>query len=163
MTLTQILQIVSILLTGLLAGLFYGYDCSVTLGLSHLPDEAYLQAFKSINRAILRPYFFLTFMGSALVLPVTAWMIYRTGTSTNFYFMAAAASSYIVGVLLLTLLCNVPLNEMLDKVDVDALSQIDLRTTRHKFEASWNLWHQIRTYVAMLAFLLSILSVIKYE
>ncbi len=54
----QIFQFVSILFTGLIAGLFYGYECSVIKGSKTLHDGAYLQLFQSINRAIQNPHFF---------------------------------------------------------------------------------------------------------
>ena len=56
----QFFQFASILFTGLLAGLFYGYDCSVIKGLGNLQDDVYLQSFQSINKAIQNPYFFIS-------------------------------------------------------------------------------------------------------
>lgn len=38
------------LLCGLLAGLFYGYSCSVNNGLGRLNDPGYLKAMRSINK-----------------------------------------------------------------------------------------------------------------
>ena len=68
LSIVQFFQFNAILLTGLVAGLFYGYDCSVIKGLGNLQDDHYLQLFQSINKEIQNPYFFVSFIGSMLVL-----------------------------------------------------------------------------------------------
>ena len=67
--------------TGLIAGLFYSYSCSVNPGLAKLPDEGYVAAMQSINREILNPVFFATFIGTLLLLPISTWMHFGSGTS----------------------------------------------------------------------------------
>lgn len=62
MTTMQLIQIIAVVLTGLVAGLLYGYACSVTGGLGRLPDADYLSAFQSINKAIQNPWFFISFI-----------------------------------------------------------------------------------------------------
>ena len=161
MTAGILFQILAILLTGLIAGLFYGYDCSVIKGLGNLPDQEYLSAFKSINRAILNPYFFTSFMGSVLVLPIAVWLSYKDGSTTSCYFMAAATIAYVAGVFGVTILGNVPLNNLVERFDISKASQADIQMLRQKFESSWNRLHHIRTYANILAFLLTIISLVK--
>lgn len=161
MTAGILFQIAAILLTGLIAGLFYGYDCSVIKGLGNLPDPEYFSAFKSINRAILNPYFFLSFMGTLLVLPIAAWLSYKDGSTTSCYFLSAATLVYIAGVFGVTMLGNVPLNNLVDRFDITTASQADIQAMRQKFEMSWNRLNHIRTYANILSFLLAILSLVK--
>lgn len=161
MTAAILFQIIAILLTGLIAGLFYGYDCSVIKGLGNLPDREYLSAFKSINRAILNPYFFISFMGSILVLPIAVWLSYKGGGTTSCYLLAAATIIYGVGVFGVTILGNVPLNNLVERFDIQAASQADVQALRQKIEASWNRLHHIRTYANILSFLLAIISLVK--
>ena len=59
------LLVITTLLTGLIAGLFYCWSISVTKGLALLPDREYLLAFQQLNRAILNPLFLTAFMGLA--------------------------------------------------------------------------------------------------
>ena len=161
MTTYTIVQMVAVVLAGLAAGLFYSYDCSVINGLGNLPDREYLSAFQSINRAILNPYFFISFMGSLVLLPIAAWMTYKGGFPVSFYYMLAAAILYAVGVFGITIPGNVPLNDMLDKFDIANASAEAIQVMRQKFEAKWNLLQHLRTYAAILAFILSIISSIK--
>ena len=105
-------------MVGLIAGLLYGYDCSIIKGFRNLTDREYLGAFQSINRAILNPYFFLSFMGSLLVLPVVTWLSYKAATPNSFYLLLAATVVYVIGVFGVTMFGNVPLNNQLDQFDL---------------------------------------------
>jgi uncharacterized membrane protein len=158
MTTYTIIQVAAVVLAGLSAGLFYSYDCSVVKGLGNLPDKEYLSAFQSINRAILNPYFFISFIGSLLLLPVAAWLSYKGGPSVSFYYMLAAAILYATGVFGITIGGNVPLNEMLDRFDIANAPAEAIQAMRQKFEAKWNLLQHVRTYAAIPAFILGILS-----
>lgn len=161
MTTQTVFQILSILLTGLVAGLFYGYDCSIIKGLGNLTDKEYLGAFQSINRAILNPYFFLSFIGSIIVLLISCWLTFKSGNMPTFYFMLAATLVYLLGTFIVTMVANVPLNNQLDKLNLTAEPAEMIRAFREKFETGWNKWHHIRTYASMFAFLLAILSLVK--
>ncbi len=161
MTTQNLILITTVLLTGLLAGLFYGYDCSVINGLGNLSDKEYLNAFQSISKAILNPYFFLSFMGSLVLLPVATWFTYKGASPISFYFLLAATIVYAVGVFGITVFGNVPLNNLLEQFDISLASAEIISAMRKKFEDSWNVLHHIRTYAAMLSFLLSIISLIK--
>lgn len=161
MTTQTVFQILSVLLTGLIAGLFYGYDCSIIKGLGSLTDKEYLGAFQSINRAILNPYFFLSFIGSIIVLLITCWLTFKSGNMTTFYFLLAATLVYLLGTFIVTMAANVPLNNQLDRLNLAAEPAEAISAFREKFETTWNNWHHIRTYASMLAFLLAILSLVK--
>jgi uncharacterized membrane protein len=161
MTAGILFQIVAILLTGLAAGLFYSYDCSVIKGLGNLPDPEYLGALKSINRAILNPYFFISFMGSLLVLPIAVWLSYKGGSTASCYLLVAATIVYAAGVFGVTILGNVPLNNLLERFDITTASHADIQAMRQKFETSWNMFNHIRTSSAILSFLLTIVSLVK--
>ena len=94
----KIVRVVACLATGLITGLFYAYSCSVNNGLGRLSDTEYMRAMQSINRAILNPLFFVSFIGTLLLLPICALFTYKTGgTSTAFYLILAAAVIYVGG------------------------------------------------------------------
>jgi len=161
MTIQTTIQMAAVVLAGLAAGLFYSWDCAIVGGLGNLPDEQYLAAFQSINRVILNPYFFMSFMGSLILLPVAAWITYKTGSTSAFYFMLAAAILYIIGVFGVTVGGNVPLNDMVDKFDITNASSEAIKEMRLKFEANWNSLQHIRAYAAILAFIAAVISLIR--
>lgn len=158
MPLQNLVHLASVLLTGLLAGLFYGYDCSVIKGLSNVDDQSYLSAFQQINKAIQNPYFFISFIGTIIVLPGSAWLYFKTGMTNSFYYTLAAAIIYFGGVIVITAAANIPLNNALDRFNISNGTAEDLQNMRNKFESAWNKWHHIRTYASILTFLLAILA-----
>jgi len=158
-----VFQCSAILLSGLLAGLMYGYDCSVVKGLAKLPDEQYVQAFRSFNTTIQNPYFMLSFMGSLLVLPVATWVSYHQYNSLAFYLLLSASLLYFIGVFGVTIGFNVPLNERLDNFPLLNATTEDISAVRKAFEKPWNKYHTIRTVASIISFLLAILSLVKQK
>ena len=156
----NILVSLSTLLCGMTAGLLYGYDCSVNAGLGSLSDKAYLSAFQSINVAIQNPYFFISFVGSGVVLMATTWLSY-TRTPSVFYLFLAALVVYVIGVWGITAFGNIPLNNALAQFDLKTASETAISEQRKLFENSWNFFHRIRTIVALSTFSLIIISILK--
>ncbi len=161
MGLYQFSKIAVVFLVGLVAGLLYGFQCSVNKGLGQLGDKEYLLGFQSINKAILNPVFFISFMGCLVVLPIACWLCYRIGDSTAFNFLLAATIIYFVGFFGVTVFGNVPLNETLANFNINAASIKQLAIQRKAFAPSWNKYHLIRTIAAIISFILTILSIIK--
>jgi uncharacterized membrane protein len=157
-TMITFVFVITTLVTGLIAGLFYSYSCSVSPGLGLLPDAAYLKAMQSINRAILNPVFFISFMGTLVLLPVSAWLSYRELPSFQFWYFLAAAIIYIVAVFGVTIGGNVPLNEALDKFNIEDASTAQVVQQRLQFEAKWNMLNTIRTLGSVASLALAVLG-----
>ena len=158
---TTIILILTVVFEGLFAGLFYAYSCSVNPGLGGLADKAYLESMQSINRAILNPLFFMSFLGALLLLPAGAVLTYSQSREC-FVLMFAAAGIYVVGAFGVTMFGNVPLNNMLDRVDLINASPDVLTSMRADFEKPWNRLHSIRTFFSVVSFILTIVACVKY-
>lgn len=158
MSAPNIILLITALSTALITGLWYAYSCSVNGGLGKLPDKEYLSAMQSINRVILNPVFFATFMGTLLLLPLSAWLNYRQQDSTRFILLLAASILYAVGVFGVTILGNVPLNNALDAFPINTASAQDIINQRTAFEKPWNKLHAIRTIVSFIALILVVLA-----
>ena len=149
----SILLILSIILCGLVAGLLYGFSCAVNPGLDALDDLKYLSAVQSINEKIQNPVFFISFMGSLIILPICAYLHYQAGHD-KWLLLSIAALLYVVGVFGITVFGNIPLNKFLENIDLKSTSANGLADIRLKFQASWIVFHQIRTVSAFFAFIL---------
>jgi len=156
----KVLLFLTILFSGLVAGLMYAYSCSVNTGLKNLDDRAYLSAMQSINIAIQNPLFFISFMGLLVAFPVTAFKYYHAGENTAFCLILASTVIYIAAVFGVTALGNVPLNETLAKFNINEASPKEVASMRRLFEKPWNSFHTIRTIASIISFSLSILSAI---
>jgi uncharacterized membrane protein len=154
---TFVLIVVAIT-TALIAGLFYAYSCSVNPGLSRLSDAQYIAAMQSINRAIVNPLFMLSFMGTLVMLPLSVYLHYGVPVMDRFYLLLVATVIYAVGVFGVTIFGNVPLNNALDKVNLQLLSSEELYTKRMIFEGPWNNLHRIRSIASFLTLLCVVLA-----
>jgi uncharacterized membrane protein len=164
MTFANIALLIAAFTTALIAGLFYSYSCSVNAGLGKLPDAGYLAAMQSINREILNPLFFMSFMGTLIFLPVGTWLQYSNPVSTRFYLMLAATLVYAIGTFGVTILGNVPLNNALDGFQLQSSSPDLLHQQRELFEKPWNRLHSIRTIANAIALILVLLAcIVKSE
>ncbi|MBL6444723.1 DUF1772 domain-containing protein [Fulvivirga sp. 29W222] len=158
----KILMTVTIMLLGLIAGLFYSYSCSVNTGLGRLTDSDYLKAMQSINKIILNPWFFIIFIGTLFLLPLATWLSYeRAGTDQRFYLLLAASIVYAIGVFGVTGMGNVPLNEALARFNIETASLQEIHVHRSAFEVPWNKLNLIRTCANLLSLLLALMAVIK--
>ncbi|MEO1054908.1 MAG: anthrone oxygenase family protein [Bacteroidota bacterium] len=148
--------LVSIILTGLSAGLFYAWEVSVIPGTKRIGNEAYIETMQSINKAIINPAFMLIFIGSLVMQGLSAYQF--RGTQV-FWFVLGALIIYALGTFSVTGMGNVPLNNTLETINANGLSSNELATTRSDYEQPWNRLNRIRTVFAVLSFVLLQLAV----
>ena len=160
---SNIVLIITALVTALIAGLFYAYSCSVNPGLGKLPDEQYLAAMQSINKAILNPLFFISFMGTLLLLPVSTFMSYGQPLSMRFWCLLTATIVYGIGTFGVTMFGNVPLNDSLEKFDVANATVDAINAQRLAFEKPWNSFHTVRTLASAAAIVLVIIACLNNQ
>jgi uncharacterized membrane protein len=158
MALVKLNEMVAVLCCGLLAGVFFAFETAINPTLHRLPDSSYLTTMQQINRVIQNPAFLLIFLAPVLLLTLSTWL--HWGKSSFVYGWLGAAGLYLVAVFGVTVFCNVPLNELLDKIDLNQASALDLQSLRERYEMPWNRWHTLRTWAAVLAFLLAILALV---
>jgi len=147
----------SVILTGLSAGLFYAWSVSVIPGTKRLIDLTYLETMQSINRAILNPAFFLVFFGSLVLLGLSTALEFPA-QKTAFGLMLAATVVYLIGMVGVTGLGNVPLNNRLDGLQLGGASTAQLAEFRTYYETRWNRLHTLRTVFGVLSFVLAVLA-----
>jgi uncharacterized membrane protein len=157
MLISNLVLLLTALSVALITGLWYAYSCSVNLGLGKLPDREYLMGMQSINREILNPVFFATFMGSLLLLPACAWLNYG---HPRFIFLLTASAIYVIGVFGVTIGGNVPLNNALDAFNIHSSSAQEIVNQRLNFEQPWNKLHQIRTIASLISLILVLIACI---
>ncbi len=158
LTPVNIILVLTATTTALMAGLFYAWSCSITLGLARLTDSAYIAAMQSTNRAILNPVFFISFIGTILLLPLSTILHYTQPLSLRFWFLLAATVVYLIGSFGVTVFGNIPLNESLDKFNLSAASEEMIAIKRTAFEGRWNQLNTIRTVASTLAIMLVVLA-----
>ncbi|WP_134325367.1 DUF1772 domain-containing protein [Cumulibacter soli] len=144
------LLVAAVVTNGLLAGLFFAFACAITPALRRVDDRTYVRAFRAINSSILNPVFMVVFLGA----PATAIIgaIARVGADvphSSGWVIAGGILSALT--FLITAMANVPLNQGLDRADVDTDAQ--QHAARETFEARWNRWNLARTLTSALCIL----------
>lgn len=157
----DILLVITTVLTGLMAGLFYAFSFSVVLGLGKLPDADYIRTFQAINREIQNPIFLSCFMGILLLLPLSTYMQYARPATPQFWFLLAATLVYFIGVFGVTVAGNIPLNNAIEAFKLDNASADVITAQRTAFESKWNNLNMVRTIASTLTLLLSVLACLR--
>ncbi|HET7851741.1 MAG TPA: anthrone oxygenase family protein, partial [Methyloceanibacter sp.] len=106
--------------SGLIAGFFLAFSATVMWALERQPPPAGIAAMQAINIVVLNPIFLGVFFGTAilsLVLDIVALLRWSDPGSG---YLLAGSLLYFVGTFLVTLVCNVPLNNRLAAVEPDS-------------------------------------------
>lgn len=146
-------------LSALMSGFFFSYSFSVNLGLSKLNNKEYLTAMQNINKEVLNPIFFISFFG-ALIFLVISSTVYFKAHSPKSYLILCACISYVIGVLGITAIGNIPLNTQLALFDITKESEVSLQNMRTSFETRWVFWNKVRTLSSFITLVCLIISLI---
>ena len=149
----QIALIVATLLCSLVAGFLFAFAVVAMPGIKNLNDREFIRAFQVMDRVIQnrQPVFVLVWVGSVVALVTSA--VLGIGQLDGFerLLIVPAVIVYLLGVQLPTATINIPLNNTLQTLDVDAMNDKMRRAARQDFEPRWNFWNSIRTAFATLA------------
>ncbi len=159
----QISLVSAALLCSLVAGFVFAFACVAMPGLGTLGAREFLHSFQVIDRVIQnnQPLFVLVWAGSAVTLLLSAGIGFVRLTGPDRALLLIAVVVYLFGVQVPTLTINVPLNNQLQALDLEAMSDDALTEARASFEPRWNRWNQIRTILAVLTSVLLILLILR--
>ena len=132
-------------------------------GFSKLEDKEFLRAFQVTDGVIQnnQPLFMLTWVGSIIsVLSVMAISILSLGVSEA-WIIFVVGLIYLLGVQGITVSIHLPLNNHIQKIDINDMNNQSLNEERTNFEMRWNHFNNIRTSIAFsasLSFLLILIA-----
>jgi uncharacterized membrane protein len=131
---------------GLLAGLYFAFSVFIMSALDRLGPAAGAAAMNSINAVILRslfmPAFLLTSLAS-LVLAVIG-VLQRGGSGARL--LIAGGLCYFVGMFVVTMVFNVPLNNQLQSSQA-----ADVEANWRRYMIAWTRWNHVRTLASLAA------------
>ncbi|MFG2713503.1 DUF1772 domain-containing protein [Streptomyces goshikiensis] len=141
--------LVTTVLVGLMAGLFFAFDVSVMPGLAKADDRSYVTAMQNFNAAIDGNALFGTaFVVALLTAVASAAVEFRGGRRQVAAWVGAAAVAYLV-VLVITFAVNIPLNnDLADAGDAAKLTDFAIVDT---FKGTWVTTNIVRTLLCTAA------------
>ena len=151
--------VLSTLLCALVAGFLFAYAIVVMPGIKTLDDKGFIKAFQVTDGVIQnnQPIFLLVWIGSAVALLVCFVTGFSLLEGLDFWLLSVATIAYLLGVQVSTILIHLPLNNRLQRYEVEAMNGDELRQARLEFEPRWNRSNQIRTVIACCVSLLLII------
>ncbi len=129
----------ALLMSGLMAGLYFAFSTSVLPGIGRRDDNTFVDAMRAMNSAILNPLFLLMFMGPLPLGLVAVATRFGEGHRAGLGWATTGLVLYVV-TLVITAVVNVPLNNRLDSTEPP-------EAARALFEQRWVRWNAVRTVV----------------
>ncbi len=148
----------AILLTGLMAGIFFTWSNAVKPGIGKLSDLEYLRSLQSMNRVILNKAFIGIFLGAIIAVALVPIFHFKIAPNSIFWLLLLAPVTYWIGVFGVTVFGNIPLNEILDKINLESITSEEIKALRTSIEVKWNNLNLIRSISSGITFLLLIVS-----
>ena len=133
-------------------GFIFTYAIVVMPGFSKLSDKEFIKAFQVTDEVIQnnQPLFMITWIGSIISILLTIIVVTATIGLSNSWLLILVGVIYLLGVQGVTIVIHLPLNNHIQKMDIDKMTGKNLGEERRKFQKKWNFFNNIRTSVAFL-------------
>ena len=141
---------------GLLAGLYFAFSAFIMTALGRIGQAAGIAAMKAINVAILQSLFMPLFLGTtATSAALAAMALFRWG-EPGATAMLAGGVLFVLGMFIVTMIFNVPLNNALAAAEPASSEAAPLWA---RYLADWTMWNHVRTVSSMVACALFIAAI----
>jgi uncharacterized membrane protein len=160
MSLFTILETLAIIGSGLTAGVFFAFSTFVMAALARISPEQGIAAMNSINVTVINPWFFAVFFGTPAVCAVLGVMALFRWSEPGSAIIVAACLIQIVGVLVVTMVFNVPLNNELAAVTSTSGEAVALWT---RYLRDWTFWNTVRTAAPLATMFLLLLAMVLHK
>ena len=151
MTLFVGFLIVSTLLCALVKGFIFTYAVVVMPGFAKLDDRDFIRAFQVTDGVIQnnQPLFMLAWVGSIVSVVATMILGFIELHGIERWTVITIGFVYLLGVQGITIRIHLPLNNRLQRLEIDEMDPESLSKERNKFETRWNYFNNIRTLIAL--------------
>ena len=123
--------------------------------LARVPSAAGIRAMQAVNIVVLSPLFFVLFFGTAAFSLV---LIALAALGSAHVLAAAGALAYLLGVIVVTVAVNVPMNDALASLAPDEHASASLW---HDYLRRWTRWNHVRTVSGTAACALFLAALIR--
>ncbi len=150
--------ILLIVLTGLMAGIYFAFSVFIMQSLNTLSSLQAAQAMNAINDVIVNTLFLPLFFGSTLWYAGLMVWTFSDWQGDRSLMVLAAATLYIVGMFAVTAFGNVPLN---NRLKAQAKHDAALQSYWGEYQEAWTRLNHLRTVSCMAACALLTLALIS--
>lgn len=147
-TLSWLLLVAATVGAGLIGGLFFAFSTFIMSAFDRLPAAGAIAAMQSINVTILNPVFFTAFFGTAVVAIILVVVVALDAAGPEAVLVVIGAAAYILGSIGVTMMFNVPLNNVLARAPVHGGDPED---DWRQYRKPWTAWNHVRTAASLAA------------
>lgn len=133
---------------GLLAGLYFAFSTFVMTALGKIDLEAGISAMNSINVEIVKSLFMPFFVGTTLTSAALVVVAFFRWSEPGAIMMLAGGILYVVGMFVVTMVFNVPLNNALAAAHPSGPEAASLWS---RYLRDWTFWNHVRTIASLAA------------
>lgn len=145
---------------GLVAGLYFAFSTFIMTALGRIDQSQGAAAMNSINSTVLgslfMPLFFGTTMASAALAVLALFRWSEPGAAA----MLAGGLIYVIGMSVVTVVFNVPLNNGLARAGATGTEAADVWA---RYLKNWTIWNHVRTAASTAAMALLIASLLAAD
>ena len=127
---------------GVVAGIFFAFSSFVMAALGRIPAAQGIASMQSINITAINPGFMLVLFGTALLCLALAVLALVSWSQPGSALVVAASLVYLLGCIGVTMIRNVPLNDLLAAAPRDAPETHALWS---RYLREWTRWNHVRT------------------
>ena len=130
------------------AGVFFAFSSFVMRALTRLPPEQGIAAMQSINVVVINPMFMTALFGTGAA--CAAWVVYAVmqwqGAASAC--LIGGSLSYLLGPIVVTVVCNVPLNDAVAAMNPTGASAASSWVENAR---QWTAWNHVRAIAGIVA------------
>lgn len=154
------LKLLSAIGCGLVAGVFFAFSTFVMSALARIQPSQGIAAMQTINITVINPWFMGAFLGTAATCLLLAISSVSKWHQPGAAYLLIGSLLYLIGTVLVTIVCNVPLNDALAKVDPNSTDGANLW---NNYLTHWTIWNHVRTAAALAAAVALTLALCRRE
>jgi len=152
-TLVTVLLWTAALGSGLMAGVYFAFSVFIMKAFGKIETAQSIAAMKSINETILSSLFMPVFFGSSIVSVLLIIVAFAQWGEAGSGLTFIAGATYFVGMFMCTVVFNVPLNNLLARLNKDSANA---QKAWSHYLKTWTKWNHLRTVSSVITCVLSI-------
>jgi len=135
---------IAVVASGLAAGVFMAFSDFLMESFRTARPACGIEAMQMINRKVYASLFVSILWGLFAAAPLLIGFAVMRGAGSACGWIVAGAGVYVLGVMVVTFVFNVPMNKELDVMD-DSASETQVYWTS-TYLPSWTLWNSVRAF-----------------
>ena len=127
---------------GLLGGLYFAFSAFIMAAFSRIDQAAGISAMNAINDVIVRSWFMPVFLGTTVAAAALSGLAFFRWGEPGAITMFVGGVLYVLGMFVVTMIFNVPLNDALAATQP---SSPDAAPLWARYLQDWTFWNHVRT------------------